>query len=77
MKIENLCINCMKERQEPDGVCGHCGFDEGKYDLPQHHMKPFTILAGKYLIGKAIGDGDTINSVSINKLPENYTPPQD
>ena len=57
MKIENLCINCMKERQEPDGVCEHCGFDEGKYDLPQHHMKPFTILAGKYLIGKAIGEG--------------------
>ena len=57
MKIENLCINCMKERQEPDGVCEHCGFDEGKYDLPQHHMKPFAILAGKYLIGKAIGEG--------------------
>ena len=57
MKIENLCINCMKERQDPDGVCEHCGFDERKYDLPQHHMKPFTILAGKYLIGKAIGEG--------------------
>ena len=77
MKVENLCINCMREMKSQTGVCEHCGFDERKYDFPQHHMRPFTILAGKYLIGKAIGDGDTINSVSINKLPENYTPPQD
>ena len=57
MKVENLCINCMREMKSQTGVCEHCGFDEGKYDLPQHHMKPFTILAGKYLIGKAIGEG--------------------
>ena len=57
MKIENLCINCMREMKSQTGVCEHCGFDERKYDFPQHHMRPFTILAGKYLIGKAIGEG--------------------
>ena len=57
MKVENLCINCMREMKSQTGVCEHCGFDERKYDFPQHHMRPFTILAGKYLIGKAIGEG--------------------
>ena len=57
MKIENLCINCMREMKSQTGVCEHCEFDERKYDFPQHHMRPFTILAGKYLIGKAIGEG--------------------
>ena len=57
MKIENLCINCMREMKSQTGVCEYCGFDERKYDFPQHHMRPFTILAGKYLIGTAIGEG--------------------
>ena len=57
MKVENLCIICMREMKSQTGVCEHCGFDERKYDFPQHHMRPFTILAGKYLIGKAIGEG--------------------
>lgn len=62
MKIENLCINCMREMKEPGGICEFCGFNVETFELPRHHMRPFTILAGKYLIGKAIGDGDTINS---------------
>lgn len=57
MKIENLCINCMRERRNPDGVCEFCGFDVRTFELPHHHMRPFTILAGKYLIGNAIGEG--------------------
>ena len=57
MKIENLCINCMQERRSPDGVCEFCGFDVRTFELPRHHMRPFTILAGKYLIGNAIGEG--------------------
>ena len=57
MKIENLCINCMQERRSPDGICEFCGFDVRTFELPRHHMRPFTILAGKYLIGNAIGEG--------------------
>ena len=57
MKIENLCTNCMRERRNPDGVCEFCGFDVRTFELPRHHMRPFTILAGKYLIGNAIGEG--------------------
>ena len=57
MKIENLFTNCMLERRNPDGVCEFCGFDVRTFELPRHHMRPFTILAGKYLIGNAIGEG--------------------
>lgn len=57
MKIENLCIKCMREKRSPGGVCEHCGFDPSTYQVPVHHMEPFSILAGKYLVGKAIGEG--------------------
>ena len=57
MKIKDLCINCMREMKNSGVVCEFCGFDAGAFEVPQHHMKPFTILAGKYLVGKAIGEG--------------------
>ena len=57
MKIENLCIKCMKEKSSPNAVCEHCGFDSSKAVVPPHHLEPFVILAGKYLVGMAIGEG--------------------
>ncbi len=57
MKIENLCINCMREMETAGGTCEFCGFHTDEYKVPRHHMRPFTVLAGKYVIGKAIGEG--------------------
>ena len=57
MKIENLCANCMREMRNPDGACEFCGFDIRTFNLPRNHMRPFSILAGKYLIGNSIGEG--------------------
>ncbi|MDO4337674.1 MAG: serine/threonine-protein kinase [Eubacteriales bacterium] len=57
MKIENLCIKCMKEKSSPEAVCEHCGFDPAAASVPPHHLPPFVILAGKYLVGTAIGEG--------------------
>ena len=57
MKIENICINCMKEKSSHKGKCEYCGFDLTTAVIPAHHLKPFSILAGKYLVGKAIGEG--------------------
>ena len=57
MKIENLCINCMKEKASAEGRCEHCGFDPAQASVPPHHLAPFVILAGKYLVGRAIGEG--------------------
>ena len=39
------------------GPCPRCGFDEQNYVPALHHLPPGTILAGKYLIGKALGEG--------------------
>lgn len=57
MKIENLCINCMKEKASPEGRCEHCGYDPAEDTIPPHHLSPFIILEGKYLVGKSIGEG--------------------
>lgn len=57
MKIENLCIKCMKEKASPEGRCEHCGYDPAEDTIPPHHLSPFVILEGKYLVGKSIGEG--------------------
>ena len=57
MKFENLCMRCMREKSSPNAVCEHCGFDVSKVSVPKHHLELCTILAGKYLVGMAIGEG--------------------
>lgn len=56
MKVENLCINCMREKAQTDSRCEHCGFF-AEQPIQEHHLPIFSILNGKYLVGKAIGEG--------------------
>ena len=45
-------------REKPDnGVCPFCGFDEAQYEPSPHHLPPRTILGGKCLIGRVLGEG--------------------
>jgi len=37
--------------------CPVCGYNEAAQDIPPHVLRPRTILNGKYLIGKALGQG--------------------
>ena len=53
---DHLCINCMREKAD-DGVCPFCGFDESKYEPSPHHLPPRSILGGKCLIGRVLGEG--------------------
>lgn len=39
------------------GKCPHCGYDLVNITAEAHQMRPFTILAGKYMVGKVIGEG--------------------
>lgn len=57
MEFKNICINCMHEKKEGQSVCAHCGFDDRTYVIPQYVLPPFTILNGKYLLGKVLGMG--------------------
>lgn len=55
MKV-NLCFGCMKEKTQA-GPCPHCGFDENTYVPEPHHLPPGTVLSGKYLLGRVLGEG--------------------
>ena len=39
----------------PDGTCSFCGNVEK--EIPAHHLKPSTVLCGKYIVGNALGEG--------------------
>ncbi len=51
------CYACFKEFPEDFSVCPHCG--QVVNDKPQEpiHLVPGTILAGRYILGQAIGSG--------------------
>ena len=57
MEYLNLCINCMRLKRSPEQVCPHCGFDPKTYILKTHELPPFSILNGKYIVGKSLGAG--------------------
>lgn len=54
--VENLCLNCMQDRG-PSCKCIHCGFDVKEYTVKAHHLEPLTILNGRYLLGRVLGEG--------------------
>lgn len=51
-----LCMSCHKLMAEPGGYCEHCGYHNAAPAAP-HHLPPYTILAGKYMVGKVLGEG--------------------
>ena len=51
------CMNCMSFYDDKYDVCPHCGYQEGQYVPVLLHMKPGTVLNGRYVIGNALGYG--------------------
>lgn len=54
--LELLCMGCMRKKPTK-GVCPYCFFDLEHYQASPHHLQPRTILSGKYMVGKALGEG--------------------
>lgn len=50
------CINCFAPLKNGD-FCPHCGLAQSRYTPQSHHLPPETILRGRYLVGKALGEG--------------------
>ena len=50
------CTYCMNP-VELGKPCPVCGLLEGAYAPPQHHLPPGTMLLGRYLVGRALGEG--------------------
>lgn len=51
------CINCMKEMEKGETLCRHCGFGAAEYTQPLNALKLNTILYGRYLVGRVMGQG--------------------
>lgn len=57
MHFKKICFNCMKEKTSEEGACPHCGFKNEDYKRASHHLAPLTPLNGKYILGRALGEG--------------------
>ena len=51
------CPNCMQALGQGEDVCPYCGFDVSGYEEKPNCLRPFTVLQGKYMIGRVIGMG--------------------
>ncbi len=56
MDFSTLCMGCMNVKGT-SATCPNCGWSETNDALSPQHLKPGTILQGKYLIGRALGQG--------------------
>ena len=56
MRAESLCMGCMEEKGSA-AVCPNCAWGEGT--TPNSHLllPPRTVLQGKYLLGRVLGQG--------------------
>lgn len=54
--INHLCPGCMQSNPTPDSPCPHCGYSKNTQPL-KNALPVFSILEGKYLIGRALGKG--------------------
>lgn len=52
-----LCPQCLNEKPGQGGKCPHCGYEPGMEEVSPRCMPPFTILAGRYLVGTVLGEG--------------------
>ena len=57
MADQKYCIHCMNKIAAEESICPWCGLSENLYTAQPHHLMPFIILNGKYLIGKVLGEG--------------------
>ncbi|MEQ8173839.1 MAG: protein kinase [Syntrophomonadaceae bacterium] len=56
MDINRLCLGCMSDKGEV-AVCPFCGWQEGAVTGSGQQLEPGTILRGKYLLGRMLGQG--------------------
>jgi serine/threonine protein kinase len=55
--VDTLCMGCFTELEAGGGVCPVCGYDNAEQVTPLHQLPPRTILNGKYLLGRVLGEG--------------------
>lgn len=56
MNPQSVCMGCMREKGG-DPLCAHCGWREGAPAESPLQLAPRTVLQGRYLLGRALGQG--------------------
>ena len=55
--LNRLCLGCMNELEEENKTCKICGWNNEADENSPHQLKCGTVLQGKYLVGKVLGEG--------------------
>ncbi len=55
--MSKVCYGCFKNVEDNYRVCPHCGFGIEEYTASERVLQPGTVLNGKYVIGKTLGEG--------------------
>lgn len=57
--INQFCVSCFQYSLNENGVCSQCGFDlrRAGEGIPVHQLPMRTVLGGKYLVGRVLGEG--------------------
>jgi len=55
--LDLLCMGCFSRLEASGTVCPYCGFDEKSYEETPYQLPLRTILGGKYMVGKVLGEG--------------------
>lgn len=57
-KADLICLLCMREKQFPEQTpCPHCGGDDRTLGVQSPALPPRTVLDGRYVLGKTLGQG--------------------
>ena len=57
LDTRHLCPGCMSRWEDTKKPCSRCGFSWETGEPGGRELPPFTVLGGRYLLGKRIGAG--------------------
>ena len=57
MNVGAICLHCMQAVKDTNGICIDCKKTDAEIDSKSRYLPLRTIVRGKYLIGKVIGEG--------------------
>ena len=55
--MKQRCMCCFNEYEEGISKCPHCGYSESEHEENQYHLPLRTVVKGRYIIGKSLGQG--------------------
>ena len=57
---DRLCMKCMHTFDKRYDICPRCGTIVGMPPIKEHHIRPGTLLRGRYVLGYALRDKGNI-----------------